>query len=188
MDVGGSSNATATKTWTVITTQLKLAWTLDESTINSTINTLNLDWSFTGAQGIEKTTTIIIDDVYTVTSKSSSISLNPIEYNLNHGAHKFEMYASAIINGTKIDTPSIFKRLIFAEENNSAPIIAISFFENEIQQYNSVEIPFRIYVSTNVAGTETVTFLENSEVRGNASNCANGVLYKWVYTPKAAGI
>lgn len=188
MDIGGSSNAIATKKWNIQTVQLGLQWNLDESTIHKTNESLDLNWTITGGGDLKKTTYIIIDNMYTVSTNSSTISLTPAEYNLGHGSHKFEIYAIAENESIKVTTDSTVKQLIFAEEGNATPIISVSFFETQLTQYNTVRIPFRIYVSTNIAGTETVTFLENSSFKGNVTNCLNGNVYYWTYTPKDAGI
>lgn len=184
----------SSKSVKVSTTNMVLTWNYDETTLNvrNSINTeLELNWEISG--DIEKTTHIVIDDNYAneikVTGKNSkqSYRINYQEYNLIHGAHKIEMYVTALIGGGEARTPSIYKNIIVAEENNTNTIISVGLFEQELNQYTTKRIPIMIYNVNNTAGDATVMLLEQGEVKDTWTNVSNLTIKEWSYTPLISG-
>lgn len=192
MDTGGSSSTSASKTWQITTTMLNLTWDYNEVTTHNISDPFTLRWSVSGS-GISKTTHIKIDDKYsipvgptTVNDQTYTIE-NPAEYNLIHGAHKFELYASAVVDGDTIILDSIIKNIIFVEPSNATTIISCSFFDTDITQYDTIQIPIIIYNENNVSGDATISLFENGVLRDTWENCENQVVYNWAYTPVSAG-
>ena len=190
MDTGGSSLVTKSLSWSATATDVELIWNYDETTLNSTNSIFELNWEVTGST-VEKTTHILVDDYYelpTVTQKRNDFILsisNLQDYNLTHGAHKFEMWATFEMNGITIPTPKVTKNIIFYTMGNDNPIISCSFFEDKVTQYNTVEIPIIFYKYGNT-GTLTATLKENGVEVDNWENIRNGELRKWYYTPLAS--
>lgn len=188
MDAGGSSLTTQSKLWTITTTQVELTWDYDETTLNSTNSVFDLDWEVSGI-GIEKTTHIVIDDnwiVPPITQKSTEFHLSIVDllaYNLTHGAHKIEMWATFSVDGVNtIPTPHVIKNAIFYTTGNDVPIISCGFFDNTVIQYNTVEIPIIFYQYGN-NGTLTATLKENGNVVDTWTEIKNGEIKTWYYTP-----
>ena len=190
----GNADFTVTKKWNITTVSVTLLWDYDETTTNYTTNSFNFAWSVTG--NVSKTTHIIIDDLYTLVSETTtrlntqtitiaSEDLN--SFGLNHGAHKVEMYVTAEIDDSTIQTPSTIKNVIFVDVNSRSPIISCNFIEDELTQYNTVQIPIIIYNPEATAGVSTVMLRENGELRDTWSNIVNNTVYYWSYTPTVAG-
>lgn len=195
MDIGGASNVTKSKSWTLTTTQLAVDWKYDETTINNTNENFAIDWSVSGI-GLIKTTHIIIDDSYHITTSPTSsttsqryiIDTNKIvEYNLTHGSHKFEMYATADVDGNEIKTESVFKYIIFVAQGDKTPIINVKIPTGTITQYNTIQIPIIVYVPDNISNNATVILKENSIIKDTWTQVQNLVVKNWAYTPVSSG-
>lgn len=193
MDIGGSSLFTESRSWVINTTQVELKWEYDETRLNSTNSVFELEWEVTGV-GITKTTHIVIDDTWTlplISQKNNDFYYtinNLMDYNLIHGVHKFEMWASFKVNPEDIDeisTPKITKNVIFYTVGNDIPIISCSFFEDTVVQYNTVEIPIIFYKYGNT-GNLTATLKENGVEVDTWTDIKNGEVRKWYYTPIAS--
>ncbi len=193
MDTGGSALTSVSKTWQITTTLLDLTWDLDETEIHPVDQPLILKWHVTGS-GIKKSSVLIIDDAYTVegipTTTGTDITFkidNPSQYNLTHGSHKFRLSVNADVDGTVIPVDPIVKNLIFVEEGNNSTIISCNFYESELTQYNTIQIPIIIYNALNVGATETIIVSEQGTPKDTWENCANRTVYYWAYTPTVAG-
>ena len=190
MDAGGSSTVPVSKTWYITATEMKLEWDQNYTQHYSTDEEFTLEWKVTGIN-IDKITNIIIDDIYTlplITSRSSEIQrlrINPREYNLTHGAHKFELYASTYLDGKPEpdSTPRQTKNFIFAEPGNTSPILSVNLFQSDLTQYNTVSIPIILYASDNVLENATIILKEDGVEKDTWTNVANGVINEWAYTP-----
>lgn len=187
MDTGGSVPVTKSLLWEITATEVELKWDYDETTLNSTNSIFELNWQVTGST-VEKTTHILIDDHYPlpeVTQKRNDFTLtipNLIDYNLTHGVHKFEMWATFKMNETIISTPKETKNVIFYTMGNDNPIISCNFFKDKVVQYNTVEIPIVFYKYGNT-GTLVATLKENGVEVDRWENIKNGERRIWYYTP-----
>jgi hypothetical protein len=72
MDVGGEKDASRSCSWTITTSSLTLNWECDETELHNINEEYEFNWSVTGAS-IEKTTHIIINDIYELTNTSESV-------------------------------------------------------------------------------------------------------------------
>jgi hypothetical protein len=198
MDIGGASNVTVSKTWVLTTTELKVIWDYDETTVNSTTENFVIEWTATGI-GLSKTTHIIIDGNYHIQTQATSQTTSQkhiievskmAEYNLNHGSHSFEMYVTAIgSDGQALPpTKSVFKYVMFAQPGNNTPIINVGIPTEKLTQYNTVQIPITIYATNNIAGTAVVTLKENSVIKDTWTNVKNQETKYWAYTPTTSGM
>lgn len=62
-----------------------------------------------------------------------------------HGSHTFEVYLTAVIGDAMVESNHLYYDLICYEEGNTAPIIASTFHETEVEQYDTFTIPYRVY-------------------------------------------
>lgn len=192
---------TFTRGGNIYVTDLTLTWDYDETTINlydSDDSYALLKWKITG-RDIEKITYITIDD---------KIQLEPIydskinqeyklyfkEFNLSHGAHKIEMYTTAIIGGVETSKrEAIRKNMIVAKSDDPSTIISCGLFDTTLIQYNTVSIPVMIYQKENSGATAIVHLFEQGvevDTWNNVPNCnadREDVVRHWVYTPTQAG-
>jgi hypothetical protein len=152
-----------------------------------------LSWSVT--RDVLKKTHIIIDDIYEFHSEATR-RLNTqtltipasdfVRYGLIHGAHKVEMYVTAQIDDDIITTPSTIKNLIFVDVDNESPIISTNFYETELTQYNTVQIPIVIY-NPELTGRSTVMLREDTQLKDTWTGIENCVTNYWSYTPVSSG-
>lgn len=149
IDTGGSSNTIVKKTWTVTVVSLGLIWDYNPAQINQKGQ---ITLFFTPIGSIKKWLHIIIDEEYELPLESYSTSgtvqnYSVIHESLTHGAHKIELYLSADLeNGTSIRTDSIIYDCIFIDENDTTPIIASNFNITSMSQFETIQIPFTVYV------------------------------------------
>lgn len=188
---GGAAEASVSKRIYVNSTDFKLTWEYDDTTINSIDNDFTTSWSISGNTE-DRISTIVIDDTYTFNLDSTSLTIprqELISYGLTHGAHKFEIKASAII-GTDPEpkeSNSIIKNIIFYDSSKSDYIVACDFFDKKIQQYSTIQLPIMIYHADNINGTAVIDFKVNSGLKGSLNSCQNLTKYVFAYTPENDG-
>jgi hypothetical protein len=190
----GTNGGQSVRAGTVSTTNMSLSWPYEETTVNhwtTTSTGLQLSWTATGS--VDKTTYIKINDssepiaVPMGTGTEGRYRLDYAALGLYHGAHKVEMWVSAMVGGKPVSTPSIFKNIIVARENDYSTIISCGLFNTTLTQYNTVKIPIIIYDADNTTGNAILTFIENGVIRSTKEDIENGKVYEWPYTPTESG-
>lgn len=63
----------------------------------------------------------------------------------SHGAHSLEVYFTATVNDTVVESNHLFYDIIFEEAGKTKPIIASSFNVEKTIQYYTVSIPWLVY-------------------------------------------
>ena len=145
-------------------------------------------------QGEDIESTVIIDNTYTIGPFSGTNLIIPKEqvinnYGLEHGVHTFEVKVSAVIGGVRIPAAeSITKNLIFYDENNTSYIIVCDFFDNNIQQYDTVQFPVMIYHPNNTQAFGEISFSVNGEPKGKYTGLKNFEQKIFTFTPEISGL
>ena len=80
----------------------------------------------------------------------------------SHGAHTFEVYFTAVINDSTVESNHLFYDIMFKESGNNKKIIASSCNIKNVQQYYSIVIPWLAYTPDSL--TTDVTLSANGEV------------------------
>lgn len=62
-----------------------------------------------------------------------------------HGSHTFEVYFTARIGDTDVESDSLYYDLICTEEGNTIPIIASTFQAESVEQFDTFVVPYRVY-------------------------------------------
>ena len=62
-----------------------------------------------------------------------------------HGAHSFEVYFTVGLDKDTVESNHLYYDLIFVTVGNSTPIIACAFQGDNIEQYQTVNIPYVVY-------------------------------------------
>jgi hypothetical protein len=75
----------------------------------------------------------------------------------NHGSHTFEVFCTATIEGETVESNRLFYDIICIEAGKTTPIIASSFRSNNVKQYDTVQIPYRVYDPNSLTTTITLT-------------------------------
>lgn len=78
-----------------------------------------------------------------------------------HGAHSLEVYVTATIDETDIESEHLFYDVICIASGSNTPVIASSFKVTEIEQYDTLIIPFIVYNPT--SSTSDITLSANGE-------------------------
>lgn len=143
--------AVPAKYWDVQVVDVRLESNFNDRTIYSTTDYVSFTYTPYGAN-VSKTVHFKLDgvdlDPVVTTSSGSlmSLSLPPQD----HGAHLLEVYITANVNGKAIETPHLYKDIIWAQSGNRTPIIGCIYRYDyygplTIKQYNSFSIPYFVY-------------------------------------------
>lgn len=199
MDTGESTLVSRSLTYIISTTEMKLLWDYDETTIQYTDSDLELEYTVSGT-GFEKRVEVIIDDLYSITLQENFTSSQKqyytlsaedlAAYNLTHGAHKFYMQAFIQLGDNTEPTNGIYKTIVFVEKNNTTPIISMKLYNLDLTQYNTVDIPITVYsIENTTLKNATITLMEDGIVVDTWENVENFDTKRvWSYTPTIAGL
>ena len=81
-----------------------------------------------------------------------------------HGSHTLEVYFTVDINGTEVQSNHLYYDLICTVDGATTPIISCAYNNNEITQFETINIPYIVYSPTSL--TSNITLSANSEVVG----------------------
>ena len=62
-----------------------------------------------------------------------------------HGAHTFQCYFEAVINGQTVRSNELYYEMICLEVLNNTPIIVSDYHETEVKQYSSMHVGYAVY-------------------------------------------
>lgn len=190
-DIGAESDDIQNRKWTINTTRLALTWDYDETQANNLADAkYNFKFSVSGT--VEKTVHIIINNNYelkkTFTSAAEqTLEIIPTDY-FQHGSVPVEMYVTADLDGTLVQTPSIIKQMIFYDENNKSPIVSCGLNITDLQQYDTVQIPIVLYSVDNILNDAKITLKEEGIPVDEWEEVENNKQYYWAYTPTVSGV
>lgn len=122
---------------------------------STTVYTDAVQFTYVPVANMEKTVHFILDDVEigtaTVTASGRQQSYTiPMQ---SHGAHSFLVYFTCDINGTTVRSPELYYDIMFAEEGETATIIAVDNPITTTQQYETNKINYRVYNPNNLNAT-----------------------------------
>lgn len=124
-----------------------------------------IPFSYTVYGDVEKTVKIEVDGTV-IHTQTTSASGRQLTYSIpaqSHGAHTLRAYFDAEVNNQSVRSNILYFEFIAIETLNSTPIIISSFNTQQVTQYESVIIPYRVYTPT--SDTTAVTlYINNVEV------------------------
>lgn len=100
-----------------------------------------------------------------------------------HGAHILEVYATATIDETDIESEHLFYDIICISSGSNTPVIASSFKMMEIEQYDTLLIPFIVY--SPASSNSEITLSANGQVV--STQTVDRTKQAWSYRANDAG-
>lgn len=176
----------------VSVTNMTLKWNPVDLETTIYKESLDLSWIVSGSN-IIKTTYLQINDnepleIGSGTGTAYNYTLNFDEQRMHHGVYKLKMWVEGLIGGQTIPTDPIYKNLFVVEDNNTTPLISVSLFNTTFTQYDTVVIPIRIFVPTDVENNKgsEVRLWEGKTLKDLWNPVFNLTTYEWIYTPLEA--
>lgn len=121
-----------------------------KSTFDYTPNFVEpITYRFIATGTVDKLMHFLIDgeeiDTMLISEKSSGRQSTYIIPMQSHGAHSFEAYFTAEINGEAVQSNHLYYDIIFLDRSNKTPIIASDFTTKEVPQFSVISLTYRVY-------------------------------------------
>lgn len=101
----------------------------------------------------------------------------------SHGSHTLEVYFSAEVEGMPVESNHLFYDLICLQAGQQSPIIAATFNRKTVSQYESIVIPYQVYLPSSL--TTQVVLKEGDTVINTLT--VDRTLQTWTYRVATAG-
>ena len=124
-----------------------------------------IPFSYTVYGDVEKTVYIEVDGTVIHTQVTSS-SGRQLTYNIpaqSHGGHSLRAYFTAVINNQTVQSNILYFEFISVATLDNTPIIISSFNTTQVNQYESVVIPYRVYIQNSTTANVEL-YLNNVKV------------------------
>lgn len=157
------------------------------STFDATVAyTGDITFPYTPVGSVNKTVHFILDgvEVNSTTTAASGRQQSVLIPAQPHGAHSFEVYFTAEIDGEEVRSNTLYYELICVKEGEDAPIIVTRFNTKEIDQYISVAIPYIVYNPMSMLAA--VTLAANGETVAELPEVGR-TEQTWTYRADVAG-
>ena len=154
VQVTDSYGATRKLTFKINAVSIAVTSTFDDS--KAYVGAISFPYTPLGA--VEKTIHFVVDGKETGTY-TTSVSNRQQTYSIPaqaHGAHTLDVYATATINDTEVESDRLRYDIISIVSGNNTPVIASSFRTAEVEQFSTLLIPYIVY---NPATTTSATTL-----------------------------
>ena len=143
VQVTDSYGATRKLTFKINAVSIAVTSTFDDSKAY----TGAISFPYTPMGAVEKTIHFLVDDKETgiyITSVSNRQQTYSIPAQA-HGAHTLDVYATATINDTEVESDHLRYDIISIVSGNNTPVIASSFRTAEVEQFGTLLIPYIVY-------------------------------------------
>ena len=131
-----------TKSWNVQKVDVRL-----ESTFNDTYQyNGDVSFNYTPYGAIEKNIHFVLDgkEIGNVTTTTSGIPTSYTIPSQTHGSHLLDVYMTANVNNTEIESNHIYKDIIWFDSTSSIPVIGCATPTIDVVQYNTVNIKYTV--------------------------------------------
>ena len=144
-----------------------------------------IPFTYTPIGNILKTVHILMDGEE-IHSEKTEVNNRQLSFEIpaqSHGAHTLEVYLTATIQDIALESERLKYSVICIEEGNDTPIIACNMERVEMNQYESVTIPFVVYDPLNNPADITLR-VNNSVV---ATRQVDRTQQTWIYKALEVG-
>ena len=144
-----------------------------------------IPFTYTPIGNILKTVHILMDGEE-IHSEETEVNNRQLSFEIpaqSHGAHTLEVYLTATIQDIALESERLKYSVICIEEGNDTPIIACNMERVEMNQYESVTIPFVVYDPLNNPADITLR-VNNSVV---ATRQVDRTQQTWIYKALEVG-
>ena len=142
LTITDDAGSLTTKSWTVQKVDLRLESTFSDAYAYQNDVTFN----YTPYGAIQKDIHFILDGKELGTVKTSTSGI-PTSYTIPaqaHGSHLLEVYMTATINNTLIESNRVYKDILWQDSENDIPIIGCATQTIDAVQYNTVNIKYTV--------------------------------------------
>ena len=167
LTITDDAGSLVTKSWTVQQVDVRLESTFSDAYQYSG----NVSFNYTPYGAIEKDIHFILDgtEIGAVTTSTSGIPASYVISEQTHGSHLLEVYMTATINNTLIESNHIYKDILWVDSTSDIPVIGCATPTIDVVQYNTVNIKYSVidpdtetpevtwYLGDEVASVETLT-------------------------------
>lgn len=138
-----SEGSISTRRWTVTLINFNITSSFNDATTYDT----DIAFRYTPNGNISKVVHFVLDDeeIDTVTTTTTAKQLTYTIEKRSHGAHLLDVYMTATINDTPVESNHIYKDIIFVDETNTTPIVATATRSISAKQYDTTAIQYIVY-------------------------------------------
>lgn len=155
IQVTDSYGATRKLTFKINAVSISVTSTFDDS--KAYVGAISFPYTPMGA--VEKTIHFVVDGKETGTY-TTSVSNRQQTYSIPvqaHGAHTLDVYATATINDTEVESDHLRYDIISIVSGNNTLVIASSFRTAEVEQFSTLLIPYIVYNPTTTTSDITLS-------------------------------
>ena len=142
LSITDDAGSLVTKSWTVQKVDLRLESSFSDAYAYQN----NVTFNYTPYGAIEKEVHFILDGEELGSAKLSTSGI-PTSYTIPaqaHGAHLLEVYMTATINNTLIESNRVYKDIIWQNVESDIPVIGCATQTIDSMQYNTINIKYTV--------------------------------------------
>ena len=182
LTITDDAGSLVTKSWSVQLVDIRIESSFNDK-LTYPIGAVSFDYTPYGAISKDVHFKVDGEEVNKTTTTSSGI---PMAYNIQpkeHGAHLVEVYITAEINGSTVESNHIYKDVIWYDSNSDIPVIGCVSKNITVQQYDTENIVYTVYDPNTESPTVTL-YVDNKEV---STLHLDSNTQTWQYKPTDVG-
>lgn len=182
LTITDDAGSLVTKSWSVQLVDIRIESSFNDK-LTYPIDVVSFDYTPYGAISKDVHFKVDGEEVNKTTTTSSGI---PMAYNIQpkeHGAHLVEVYITAEINGSTVESNHIYKDVIWYDPNSDIPVIGCISKNITVQQYDTENIVYTVYDPKTESPTVTL-YVDNKEV---STLHLDSNTQTWQYKPTDVG-